>query len=544
MADRSTAVVRWLLRDSRYAWVVPLVVFEAVRREQGKLQVFIAAVVALGLVVAVVRRPGRALLTLLVVLPFQTIILAVLLKVGVPHAIVRPLGFWKEGLIAGLAAAAIVRIRRDHPSFDAADKLALAYVGLGTAYLFLPHLFVGSQIGAHLRFYVRELGWRSDVLYIGIFFVARHLALSAPQVLRLLRRVLAVGFVMALVGLFEFAASGTWNHLAVHVFGVQHYKEVVLHQTPGPSFNPTDVRQYANVGGHRFVRVGSVLFDHASAGFYFAFCLGVAAEMVARARGRTWVVVSIPLLGVALVLTQTRSALVAGVVALLFSVRAQIGRSIRNRARLALILGLVMVVAIPFALASGVLNRFSSSSGSNKDHSSSFHTGVATMSASPLGRGLSTAAGGGQLAANEGISSQSSVGVTESQWLQIGTQLGDLGLVLYAGAFLAMERRLRRRSLDAGDDPESRAAAMSAAGARNAFVGLVVGATFLQVFLGPELSWTVFALVGAAAGVRSRPNVIADDRQPTSRLVMNAGSHQLAFIDSRERRRAAEPPLR
>jgi O-antigen ligase len=122
--------------------------------------------------------------------------------------------------------------------------------------------------------------------------------------------------------------------------------------------------------------------------------------------------------------------------------------------------------------------------------------GIEIMADEPLGRGLATGAGGGQAAAGQGAISQSSVFVPEDQWLQIGTQLGVLGLAIYVGALILMLRRLRPR----GQLPDDQDANTCAGGARIALVGILAGGLFLQPFIEPVISWTVFALCGLAVG--------------------------------------------
>jgi O-Antigen ligase len=498
--------IYWWIDRQRWVWLLPIPFYEFIRHEQLRLHQMTAAIIAVWLVVAIARRPAVGLIAMVVLLPFDTYLLAALLRIGVPAAVIRPLRLWQYGIAIGLAFAAARRFRQRRQRFDSLDKIVLAYLALGSAYLVLPHLFVGNAVGAYLPFYSRELGWRSDVFYAALFLIVRHLHLRADEVERAVKGLLMSGGVVAGIAVFEFFDKGSWNHFAVKVVRVTRYQQVVLNYVPSQSFNPNSVLAYGTSGGHSFVRVGSVL-DYETLSFYMALCLGVAAEIIARARAKAWLLAAVPIMGLALLVTQTRSGLIAGAVAVLVGLRAQIGRSIVQRLRLSLTIALVVVMALPFVLFSHVGHRFLGDT-SNSLHHGAFNNGVTAMQHHPLGRGLATSAGAGQQVASNstGVSKAALVAaaageqpvlVTESQWLEIGTQLGFIGLAVFAAMSLMMIKRLRPRSPSAAMADS----AMPGAGARNALIGLLVGGTFLQPFINVAMSFTVFALVGMGVGL-------------------------------------------
>jgi len=49
--------------------------------------------------------------------------------------------------------------------------------------------------------------------------------------------------------------------------------------------------------------------------------------------------------------------------------------------------------------------------------------------------------------------------------------------------------------------PEAAAAGLPAAGSRNAFVGLLIGGSFLQPFINLPVAFTTFALLGLGVGL-------------------------------------------
>jgi hypothetical protein len=128
----------------------------------------------------------------------------------------------------------------------------------------------------------------------------------------------------------------------------------------------------------------------------------------------------------------------------------------------------------------------------------------------PLGRGLATGAGAGQNAQAKGLVKQVDIFVPEDQWLQIGTQLGILGLAIYSGELILMVMRLRPRDTTESD------AAICASGVRNGVLGIIVGGLFLQPFIGPVIAWTVFALSGL--GVSALDNSVRGDTRAQAQV--------------------------
>jgi hypothetical protein len=473
-------------------WLAPLFVL-SVMTTTGPYgaQGLIALLVGAFLLLYVAHHRVGAMTMLVVLLPFSTFLLAGLYHLHVPAAIVRPLGFWKEVVVFGIVLAGVRHVRRSRWKFDALDWLALGYVAIGTAYMFFPKLFLGHALGATLAFRDRELGWRGDVLYLLLLFGARHADLPRATVDRLVRRAIGAITVIAAIGILEFARSSLWNRIAVKTFGVQQYRYQVLHQQPSQVFNLGDIRVYGVIAGHKIVRIGSVLMDDLTAGFVLAFAVCLVSSQIARGEARRWMYFALPTIWAALLFTQTRSAIIVGVVGTLMALRPQLRGAARQRIQFTLVVSALLLLAIPVILSVGVASRFKGDTQSDTAHRTSFSAGIKIMEQNPQGRGLATAAGAGQLAQGQG--STVAIYITESQYLQIGTQLGVAGLVLYVAIMVALGQRLRalRRS-GAGDS--SRAAMLSA------LVGFAVGGLLLQPFSTFVMAWPFWAMAGAAAG--------------------------------------------
>jgi hypothetical protein len=472
--------------------LAPVAVFILIWSTVDHLSAVVAALVGAGYLFLVQRRVATAVTVLLVVLLFNSALLPLAFKAGLSPSVVRSLSYWKEGIVLG-SLLALWR-RRPFRRPDALDIAALGFVALGTAYLLLPRLFIGSAGGSSLSFYDRALGWRSDVLYVMVFLVFRHLRLGRALVDQILRRVLVVVTATAVIGIFEALFSSTWNNFAVHVLGVTNYRHAVLHTQPSAVFHLNDVRTFAILQGHQILRIGSVLFDYIAIGFVFAVGLGIAAEIVARGRAPRWVYASLPVLGIALLLTQTRSAIVAGLVATAFALRRRAGKGLGDRSRLARILAVLLVAALPFVILTGLLQRFGSAPHSDTQHRSSLSTGINAMKLYPMGLGLGTAAGGGLIAFQANTNPTPDVVISESQYLQVGTQLGFIGLGLYLATVLLLIRRLLLRS---HDDPLS----LAPSAVSNVVIGASIGVIFTQAYVSVELAVLLWGLAGLAVSV-------------------------------------------
>lgn len=469
------------------------------------------AAVAGGLAVAwLAREPARALRWLICFLPFTIVAFSFLYKVGVPIQVVRPMAFWKEALLVAVVVAGVLKARTAGSKADVLDAFCLAYVALGTAYLVLPDVFVDGP-GAEIAFGTRVQGFRTDVAYVLLFLGARHARMPGDQVLRCARAFAFVCGIIAAVGVFEFLASSTWNDFVVNTLGTARYR-VDLLRVPFTDSSLYDVRTYTSVAGRQVLRVGSVLLGFQPAAFTMVVGTAILAELqLRRGTGRTgWVALALPLVAAGVVLTQTRSAVLALATVLGLVVLRLPGRQVMARVRMTLVVGGLALLALPIVFAIGLADRLGGKddNSSNTAHANSTRNGFEVLLDTPLGNGLSTAAGAGQR--NDATTAQ----ISENQLLQIGTQIGLAGLVLWIGCYLGVLRRtgavLRARHLARGgtrgptSDPYAVAdhhpAAAVVAATRVAFLAFVPAMMFLQTFIFFPVAWALWGLAGAALG--------------------------------------------
>lgn len=489
--------------NSRWRWAAPTAAF-LVAALPVLLVKAIAALVAVAVVVLVVRKPRQALIAMLVVLPFQQLIFAGLYRLGVPGEMVRPAGQWKEIVAFGLLLAGGVRAVRDRHRLDWLDVACLLYVGLGVVYVLVPELVIGDAIGSDLTLQTRLLGWRTDCLYVALFVAMRHVRFDRDDLRRIVGAFLGVAVVVAAIGVYEWFFDSSWNRFWVETLRLPFYKVEVLRIDPSNELYLFDIRVFTSVGGRQVLRIGSVLLLYLALGYYLAVAASLLADRVVRGQATRGTGIALALTSAGVVLTATRSAVLALVVILGLSVfrRSRAGRSRRSwheeqkaagaRIRFSLLLGALALVAVPVAAAVGLVDRFNGEDdySSNESHRNSFDISYEILVENPLGRGLATSAGAGQRSDVEGLV------VTETQLLQIGTQLGIVGMFLWVVVAVGAIVVMGRASARAPDDVE--VAALTAL--RTALIGLLVGGFFLQVFIEFTLSWSTWALAGAALG--------------------------------------------
>lgn len=464
----------------------------------------IAALLGVALVVFVCRRPRMAFIALIVLLPFQQLIFAGLYRLGVPGEMVRPAGQWKEGVAAGLLAAGFVRAVSQRHRLDWLDVAALAYCGLGLAYVLAPEALIGDALGSDLSVQNRLLGWRTDCLYVGLFVAMRHVRFSERDLRRVVTAFVTVAVVVAGIGVYEFFLDSSWNRFWIETLRLPDYKLEVLKIDAMADLYLFDVRVFTSVGGRDVLRIGSVLLSYLALGYYLAVASSLLADRIVRGRATRGTTTALALTAAGVVLTSTRSAVLALVVVLVLSqFRRNHSAASRSswhdeqraagaRVRFALLLGALALVAVPIAAAVGLIDRFNGEDdfSSNESHRNSFDVSYGILVDNPLGRGLATSAGAGQRSDVEGTV------VTETQLLQIGTQLGVIGMALWVAVFVGAIVVMGRAAARAPNGVD--ASAVTAL--RTAFIGLLAGGFFLQVFIDFALSWSTWALAGAALG--------------------------------------------
>ena len=498
-----TAVRRSLRAPHRLElalWVLPVVAFLVVRNQHRvpgfSLELAAGGILGVGAVIVASRRPDRALLAIVAIVPFQGLISAWLYARGTPLGLVRAAGYWKEAAVAGVILAAWGTIRATDRRPDRIDIVGLAFIAFVAAYAIAPRLF--SAI-APTDLTVRYVGFRQVAGFAVVALAARHAPLPAGFLRRLATTAVTVAAATAAVAVYEMIFSDSWNDFIVDTVQLPRYLEAI----EAPLRDPTDVRIYSEIGGREILRVSSVMVS-LSYGFYLLPALGLLVAWLGLPSRATVTSVGAGLVGAALLMTQTRSAIVGGVVAvvvIVFGSRQVHLLSAATRERMALLLVAAVLIALPAMAAGGLFDRFQGAATgedqAQEQHRGSIDRGFSEMVSHPIGHGLGTTAGTGQRFG-------SAVVVADNSYLQIGNEVGVVPMLLFVGFVASIVRQLRS------------VASVDAVGVRAALLGTLVGAFFLPAWMDIGVSWTAFALIGVAlapvvAGPAAHPGGVRPD---------------------------------
>ncbi|MDP1821508.1 MAG: hypothetical protein Q8K58_16655 [Acidimicrobiales bacterium] len=449
----------------------------------------IAAVLATGALVAIAARPAPSLAVLCVLLPFQLMFTSGLYELGLAGGLTRMAALWKELVVLALVLAAWRRSSGRSGALDALDRLAVAFVILGTIYVLVPELLL-SGAGPPLSVDARFVSWRIVVLPSVLFLACRRLHLQGDELRRVVRGATALAAAMGVVGVVEFVASGWWNSLLVNTVGVNRYRfEVLGVDFRSQGLSLVDIRVYGTVAGREIIRAGGPMVSHLTFSFVLLIGLGIVVERIIRQQVTVAVVVGAVGCGLGLLFTQTRSSIVGACVLVIIALRPAPGRRTTDRARYAIIAGAAIVVALPLVLGAGLGDRFTEGDEiSDSVHDDRVDLAVETVIDHPFGLGLGMGSTAGGRAAEGAVP-------VENQILDTAVQLGVLGSALLVGQYFLLISSLRRSS--AGADRLSQTLAF---GTRNAMVGMLVALWYQQAFGLLEVSWILFALAGTALG--------------------------------------------
>src|SRR5205823_6751948 len=143
-----------------------------------------------------------------------------------------------------------------------------------------------------------------------------HLQATPAQRRRLVVAAVAIGMVVAASVVFEFLSSSTWNDLAVRTLRVRTFQTEVLNI---PTQSPTDIRQYIVIAGRKVSRPGSMLLDPLQTGSYLLVPFALCVERLTRRRATSRWYIGAACMGVGLILTYVRSAVLGSIIIVLIA---------------------------------------------------------------------------------------------------------------------------------------------------------------------------------------------------------------------------------
>lgn len=473
-------------------WLAPIFVYLFLHFQPYvpmlKIQLAIAAPIGVGALLLAHRYPDKGLLIVFGFFPFSGVIPAHLHALGMPTALIRPMLYWKELILVAVVINGIQGWLKDGKHLDALDKVALGFIAIVALYALVPHLF---NPDAPATGEIRTQGFRYGAAFVVLFLAARHTHWPEDFPRRAARVVLAASTIVAVIGIFEFFFGTTWNNYLVNTAQFPRYQIEVLHVPRLLIPNTQELRQVSTVRADIF-RVGSTFVNPLSCGFYLVAGFALAVERNLR-RGVRIASLATIAIGGALILTQTRAAIIAGIVMLLLAFRPAAGRHTDRRVRFAFLFAAGMLMAIPAAIGSGLVQRSAAVVGEKESsttaHVDSFKYGVQTLIDHPLGLGLGTSAGAGQRYGGN-------TRVSENYYLQVGNEMGILGMLGFAATTALLVTKLRRAAKRVDDGV--------VAAYWGAFSGLAIGAFLLHTWIDLTVAWTIWGAAGVALGMAER----------------------------------------
>jgi hypothetical protein len=471
---------------NRAIWLMPLGIGVAVLALSTQVvAVAIAVVVAIALLVYFVRRPGFALIALIVFLPLETIVFALLLTWHVPASILKPASGIKELLAFAILLAALVHMRAVGQRLDRIDIALLVYVAVVTLYLAVPHLF--SSV-APTEWNVRLLAWRSDAGYPLLFFGARHAPIPPRYKDRFIQVLLIMGALVAFLALFQRLAAATWSDFILNTANVPAYQGHVIGLQPNDVLN--NLRYLITIHP---LRVSSLFLSPFDLGDYLVLVSAVAGVRISRNYRSIFPYVVLGSSLAAIFFSGSRSDALATLVILLL-IALPISRSpVEGRLRLIGFLALAAVVVVPALGGSRYLGA-QGGSASATGHLTEIRDGLNVLDHHPLGLGL----GDQPSTAARSIQTAHIIyggNVSDNSILQVGDELGVQALIPWLAMMGLVLWEFKRRGRN---DPFAMALGFG-------LLGIIIAGLYHHVFLTYPVPWTLWSGAGLALSVHRAP---------------------------------------
>lgn len=396
------------------------VIFVFVVTNSGSVLLLAALVFGPAIGILIWRHQFGSVYLLVLFGPIHEFIMLLIFRVVGATALLKAAQLWKEVIVVVLVAKALhlALQQRRAPTMHLLDLGIIVFFIYGAVYLFFPQIVPDNTLMN------RVYGLRADALFLLAYFVGRGIPMTVGQVRRLLVAFMAMAVIIALVAAVQFALP-TASNTFFNVLGLNAF----LYAQRGSQAATELINYREDFGAVLLPRAASLVLSTLALAFYTLLAAPLAVGLFTTlVRGRDRLIFN--LLALATVgttlLTVTRSAIIAIVPALtLLALRS--GRVARFF--LLAVEGITIVLLLAFAIGITphlITQIFSLSEGSAISHEQALTASIAILRADPIGRGLGTAGGTGQLfvAAN--------TVTTEDWYLQIATEIGIIPAVIFA----------------------------------------------------------------------------------------------------------------
>jgi len=443
----------------------------------------VMAILALGGVIFLLvtwQNPYLSLSALLLLLPLHTFMLRVLqFWTSLSKGQILLFSLWKEVILIALLAHVLLRtlLRRGRLPFRfyASDVLLLAFGGLALTYVLVAFDLVAGLYG-----------FRNYVEVFAVFFLVRVLPLSASHLRRLFSAMVLIGTLIALFGIFQLVFPQSPFMIQLRA-GIAEEAGGVL-----PSAFT------AGTGGFWKFRAFGTFSGPNEFGLYLGTLL-IAAWYIGPHVGRQqrsrirWAVVALPF--ISLVLTLSRSAFLAMVIgalmAQLLSRERPLGGLRLRMKHLVAFVCLLPLAGLVFwfsGFSKHLVNTITLRDPSAAGHLRSVLNGLSFIAEHPLGVGIGMA---GPRAGRYGLVPEKYH--VESSYLQMGMEMGMLGMTLYIIFLLLILFTLYKRSRKGGNFSRR-----LSAGAFGILAGAMGAYFFLPLLMDMQTASYIWFFVGLA----------------------------------------------
>jgi hypothetical protein len=464
-----------------FLWLIPVFVAMAVFvLSEKRISELIGAAIALPLFVFFVKRPGVTLIALIIFLPLELLGFSLLLTAHVPAGILRPTSGLKELMALAILVAGLRQIRDTGRRLDRIDFAVLAYVGVVTVYLIVPHLFSSS---APTQLSPRVLAWRSDAGYPLLFFGARHAPMPPWVKERFVKVIMVIGGATALLAIFQRIDAHGWSNFVLNTAHVGTYETQVL------GLSPTDaIGNLAYILTINPLRVSSLFLSPFDMGDYLVLASAVAAFRITSNRRSPFNYLVLTMSMAAIFFSRSRSDGLAAVLILILIALPTSRSPIEGRVRLIGVLVVAAVLVVP-SLGGSRFVGAQGGSASASGHVTEIEDGFRVLLYYPLGLGLGDQPGTATRFAPATAKAVNPGYVSDNLVFQVGDELGFQALLPWL-VFMAFVLLEFRRRASRGDT--------FAAALGFGLLGIVIAGLYHQVFLTYPVPWTLWAGAGLA----------------------------------------------
>ena len=460
-------------------------------------------------------------LALIALLPFHAFLVTVKTRflLGPGHAPMPQLALWKEGLLAIILLVAVIEIAISGKRLaistlrriDVIDGLIVGLLLLGITVSFF--IFQFSILNSQFIY-----GVRYDFIPLITFVILRRVPWSDLFLKRVMNLLVAAGAIVALYGIVSFFLPATF-------FTWLGYSDLhSLYLPDGP------LAPFQQIGGTSLRRIQSVMSGPNQLGLWLLVPLSVILSSTKDALSKSWFVGHTMTLLAALLLSFSRAAWMGAAVIVVLAAWPCI-RALSKKTSSVLVSSVLLILTAVALFFPSVLLRAASSRG----HIENPLRAIQTMVDHPLGLGLGTAGPASNRTSDACVMLEEGsdaswaadradlcvfVGQTQVQpvdrtcscpllpenwYLQIGVEMGWIGICVYLALVIVVLKRLWELRVENGklkmnEEAYSKFSILNTP--FSMFLAVSIAALFLHAWEDAAVAYTMWILIAATLPVQ------------------------------------------